>query len=80
MLAFLGSGAFFCFFVGGVFDRRDWSSSEGPPSEFSSSEAGFARFFAAGLLAALVGLRVVCLVAALAFGAAGAFFAGALAF
>ena len=49
-------------------------------SEFSSSDSGFARFFVLG--AALVTLRVVCLVAAF-FGAAAFFagaFAGALAF
>lgn len=51
-------------------EGRETSLSESP-SEFSSSDSGFARFFGA----ALVTLRVVCLVA---FGAA-AFFAGALA-
>jgi len=77
-------GAFFCFLLeGGVLESRLLSLKVGSsPSEFSSSEDGFARFFGA----ALVGLSVVCLALVAAFGTAlgfavaAAFFAGALVF
>lgn len=68
-----------------MFERRESSLLLSPRSKslFSSSESGFARFFGFGAAfafgAALVVLRVVCLVA-FGLGAAAAFFVGALAF
>jgi len=66
--------------LGGVFDSNESSLWDGSSlSEFSSSEIGFARFFAA----VVFGFSVVWLVffgAAFGFGAAATFLGAALAF
>jgi len=79
-LDFLGAGAFFCFLaLGGLLERSDSSSTLGSGSEFSSSDAGMARFFVTGALR-VFGMDCFVLGAALGFGAADAFFGTALGF
>jgi len=74
-------GAGLGFFAGGVFESKEASFRESlSMSEFSSSESGFARFFALGAGADFATFSVVCLVAAGFALAAVGFFTGAFAF